>query len=149
LGYFFILTAPASYNTRKKIFDNILFVCNFTATTTNNVIMATVALKQRTDSYWELIKDADSGVKIELIMRLSDALKSLIPKPKSATQAAVAVTTAKKAKKNWTDDLPIVTDEDFQLSSETLAMVAGLKPMDETVDYDEIKLQYLKEKYQL
>ena len=111
--------------------------------------MATVALKQRTDSYWELIKDADSGVKIELIMRLSDALKSLIPKPKSATQAAVAVTTAKKAKKNWTDDLPIVTDEDFQLSSETLAMVAGLTPMDETVDYDEIKLQYLKEKYQL
>ncbi len=111
--------------------------------------MATVALKQRTDSYWELIKDADSSVKIELIMRLSDALKSLIPKTKSTTQAAVAVTTAKKNKKNWTDDLPIVTNEDFQLSSETLAMIADLKPMDETVDYDEIKLQYLKEKYQL
>ena len=72
--------------------------------------MATVALKQKTDSYWELIKDADSGVKIEL---------------------------------------PIVTDEDFKLSSETLAMVADLKPMDETVDYDETKLQYLKAKYQL
>ncbi len=61
----------------KIFFDNTLFVCTFTAATTNNVIMTTVALKQSTDSYWELIKDADSGVKIELIMRLTDALKPL------------------------------------------------------------------------
>lgn len=46
------------------------------------------------------------------------------------------------------DDLPMVTDDDFKLSPETLAMVSDLEPMDETEDYDEIRLKYLKEKYQ-
>ncbi len=66
--------------------------------------MATVALKQRTDSYWELIKDADSDVKIELIKRLADALGSLISISQTANSTSKSISTAQKVKKEWSAD---------------------------------------------
>ncbi len=53
------------------------------------------------------------------------------------------------ATSNIEDMLPIVSANDFQLSPETLSLVAGLEPMDEETNYDEIRLKYFKDKYQL
>lgn len=48
----------------------------------NEWIMTTLALKNESDSYWNLIKDASSEVKLALIKRLSDALRPAVAEKK-------------------------------------------------------------------
>ena len=52
--------------------------------------MTALVLKQESDNYWNLIKDASNEVKLALIKRLSDALRPAVAE--------------KKAKKKYTAD---------------------------------------------
>ena len=42
--------------------------------------MTAIALKKETNTYWEMIKDAGSDVKLALIQRLTDALVPVVAK---------------------------------------------------------------------
>ena len=53
--------------------------------------MTAIALKQETDNYWNLIKDAGNEVKLALIKRLSDAVLPAVTqnvRKKNAVKAA-------------------------------------------------------------
>lgn len=45
--------------------------------------MTALALKQESDNYWNLIKDASNEVKLALIKRLSDALRPAVAEKKT------------------------------------------------------------------
>lgn len=64
--------------------------------------MTTIALKQETDNYWLLIKDAGNEVKLALIKRLSDALRSVVNDSKK-----------RRKKLNAEDYAGIWSDEDY------------------------------------
>lgn len=64
--------------------------------------MATLTIKKESDSYWNLIKDASNEVKINLIKRLSDALRP-----------AIAESRTKKRKYTADDFAGIWDDEHF------------------------------------
>lgn len=44
--------------------------------------MTAITLKQETDSYWDLIKDAGNEVKLALIKKLSDAVMTAVAEKK-------------------------------------------------------------------
>ena len=44
--------------------------------------MTAIVLKQETENYWNLIKDAGNEVKLALIKKLSDALKPAVAEKK-------------------------------------------------------------------
>ena len=50
--------------------------------------MTALVLKQESDSYWNLIKDASNEVKLALIKRLSDALRPAVAEKKGKKKTA-------------------------------------------------------------
>ena len=50
--------------------------------------MTALVLKQESDNYWNLIKDASNEVKLVLIKRLSDALRPAVAEKKTRKKTA-------------------------------------------------------------
>ena len=50
--------------------------------------MTALVLKQESDNYWNLIKDASNEVKLALIKRLSDALRPAVAEKKGKKKTA-------------------------------------------------------------
>ena len=44
-------------------------------------------------------------------------------------------------------DFPIITEDDLKVSPRILKIVENIKPMPNDIDYDQLKLQYLTQKY--
>lgn len=69
--------------------------------------MTAIALKQETENYWDLIKDAGNEVKLALIKRLSDALKPAVAEKKPRKKKYTADDFAGM----WSDDYFMDADE--------------------------------------
>ena len=69
--------------------------------------MTAIALKQETESYWSLIKDAGDEVKLALIKKLSDALKPAVPEKKTRKKKYTVDDFAGM----WTDEYFMDVDE--------------------------------------
>ena len=69
--------------------------------------MTALVLKQESDNYWNLIRDASNEVKLALIKRLSDPLRP-----------AVAEKKARKKKLNASDYAGIWDDEHFMAAED-------------------------------
>ena len=69
--------------------------------------MTAIALKQETESYWSLIKDAGDEVKLALIKKLSDALKPVVAEKKTRKKKYTADDFAGM----WTDEYFMDVDE--------------------------------------
>ena len=69
--------------------------------------MTAIALKNESDNYWNLIKDASNEVKLALIKRLSDALRPAVAE--------------KKVKKKYTaDDFAGIWDDEHFMAVEDI-----------------------------
>ena len=69
--------------------------------------MTAIALKQETENYWDLIKDAGNEVKLALIKRLSEALKPAVAEKKPRKKKYTADDFAGM----WSDDYFMDADE--------------------------------------
>ena len=69
--------------------------------------MTAIALKQETENYWDLIKDAGNEVKLALIKRLSEALKPAVADKKPRKKKYTADDFAGM----WSDDYFMDADE--------------------------------------
>ena len=69
--------------------------------------MTAIALKQETESYWSLIKDAGDEVKLALIKKLIDALKPVVAEKKTRKKKYTADDFAGM----WTDEYFMDVDE--------------------------------------
>jgi len=69
--------------------------------------MTAITLKQETDSYWDLIKDAGNEVKLALIKKLSDAVMTAVAEKKPRKKKYTADDFAGM----WSDDYFMDVDE--------------------------------------
>lgn len=69
--------------------------------------MTAIALKQETENYWNLIKDAGNEVKLALIKKLSDALKPAVAEKKTRKKKYTADDFAGM----WSDEYFMDVDE--------------------------------------
>ena len=70
--------ADTLFPKKVAVFQNL---CIFAVI--NSIIMTTAVLERETNSYWELIKDVSSEVKLALIARLSSSLIREVVEEKS------------------------------------------------------------------
>ena len=69
--------------------------------------MTAIALKQESERYWSLIKDAGDEVKLALIKKLSDALKPVVAEKKTRKKKYTADDFAGM----WSDEYFMDVDE--------------------------------------
>ena len=69
--------------------------------------MTAITLKQKTESYWNLIKDAGNEVKLALIKKLSDAVRPAVAEKKSRKKKYTADDFAGM----WSDEYFMDVDE--------------------------------------
>ena len=69
--------------------------------------MTAITLKQETESYWNLIKDAGNEVKLALIKKLSDAVRPAVAEKKSRKKKYTADDFAGM----WSDEYFMDADE--------------------------------------
>jgi hypothetical protein len=69
--------------------------------------MTAITLKQETESYWNLIKDAGNEVKLALIKKLSDAVRPAVAEKKSRKKKYTADDFAGM----WSDEYFMDVDE--------------------------------------
>lgn len=74
----------------------------------NNQIMTAIAIERETNSYWKLVKNASSEIKLALIARLSKALVTEAQQKRAKVASLIADIQA-----NAPVNIPI-TDEEIQ-----------------------------------
>ena len=97
--------------------------------------------------YWNSIKDASQNIKLALISLLSESLRISQPKAKKTKKALTTVEIREQKTKEVLAKLPKIKKSELTISPEVMAVVANVPQMDEDVDYDKIKYDYLMEKY--
>ena len=94
----------------KELFGNLkvnVYLCTHNYKITIKYMTA-VVLKQESDNYWNLIKDASNEVKLSLIKRLSDALRPVVAEKNV------------RKKKYTADDFAGIWDDDHFMDAEDI-----------------------------